>query len=59
MFAPDGHRLGAIPVPETVGNVCFGGPGLDTLYIAASSSLYRVPTRVRGASPLDLPGNQS
>ncbi len=55
VFAPDGTRLGKVPVPELVANVCFGGPDGTTLFIAASSGLYRLPTRVRGASPGDLP----
>jgi gluconolactonase len=50
VYAPDGTRLGKIPVSEKVGNVCFGGPGGDELFIAASTSLYRVRTRTRGAS---------
>lgn len=54
VFAPDGTRLGAVPVPETVANVCFGGPDRSTLYIAATTSLYRLSTRTRGCSPVDL-----
>jgi gluconolactonase len=54
VYAPDGRRLGAIPVPEPIANLCFGGPEFDTVFIAATSALYRLPTRVRGASPLDL-----
>jgi gluconolactonase len=54
VFAPDGHRLGKVPVPERVGNLCFGGPDRDVLFVAATSALYRLPTRTRGASPLDL-----
>jgi gluconolactonase len=54
VYAPDGTRLGRIPVPERIGNVCFGGPGRDVLYIAATSSLYRLRTRTTGASPLDV-----
>ena len=50
VYAPDGRRLGGIPVPEVVGNLCFGGPGRDTLFIAATTSLYRLPTLTRGAS---------
>jgi gluconolactonase len=49
VYAPDGRRLGGIPVPEVVGNLCFGGPGKDTLFIAATTSLYRLPTRTRSA----------
>ncbi|MCW2810133.1 MAG: Gluconolactonase [Friedmanniella sp.] len=50
VLSPDGVELGVIPVPEIVGNLCFGGPDGRDLYIAASSSLYRLPTLVRDAS---------
>ena len=49
VFAPDGVRLGQVPVPETVGNLCFGGMNSDVLYIAATTSLYRLQTTTRGA----------
>jgi len=39
---PDGTLLGKIPVPEKVGNLCFGGADGNTLFIAASTSLYRI-----------------
>ena len=39
---------GRIAVPEKVGNVTFGGPQRDTLYIAASTSLYRIRLATRG-----------
>jgi gluconolactonase len=35
-------------VPEKVGNVAFGAPGRDVLYIAASTSLYRIRLATRG-----------
>jgi gluconolactonase len=54
VYDPDGVRLGAVPVPEVVGNLCFGGPDRSTLFIAAATGLYRLRTRTRGASPLDL-----
>ncbi len=47
---PDGTLLGTILVPEVVGNLVFGGPDLDTLYITASTSLYRIKLATRGAS---------
>lgn len=47
---PDGTRLGAVPVPEVVANLCFGGPDGTTVFVAATTGLYRLPTRVRGAS---------
>jgi gluconolactonase len=45
---PDGTLLGKIRVPEKTGNVTFGGRERDTLYIAASTSLYRIVLRTRG-----------
>ena len=48
VYHPDGTLLGKIPVPEKVGNVTFGGPGRDVLYIAASTSLYRIRLATRG-----------
>lgn len=41
-YAPDGKLIGRIPVPEIVGNLCFGGPKRNRLYIAAQTSLYSV-----------------
>lgn len=47
VFAPDGERLGVVPVPETIGNLTFSH--LEPyLYIAASSSLHRLSVSVRG-----------
>ncbi|MDR7188430.1 gluconolactonase [Microbacterium sp. BE35] len=42
VFDAEGVRVGAIPVPEIVSNVCFGGEDGTTLYITASTSLYRI-----------------
>lgn len=53
VYAPDGTRLGAFGVPEVVANLCFGGPDRSTLFIAATTSLYRLRTRTRGSSPTD------
>lgn len=47
---PDGTLLGKIAVPEKVGNLCFGGPRGDALFIVASSSLYRIVLNTRGAA---------
>ena len=46
VFTPAGERLGEIPVPEKVANCCFGGADGRTLYICASTSIYRVRTAV-------------
>jgi len=48
-FAPDGHRLGKILVPETVANLTFGGPRRNRLFITATSSLYAVYLTTTGA----------
>lgn len=48
VLAPDGALLGRIPVPEKVGNLTFGGAARNELFIAASTSLYRVVLNTRG-----------
>ena len=48
VYASDGVRLGKILVPEKVGNLTFGGPARDRLYIAASSSLYAMDLNTQG-----------
>ena len=45
---PDGSLLGRIPVPEKIGNLTFGGPFRRQLFIAASTSLYRIELNTRG-----------
>ncbi|PUE06734.1 gluconolactonase [Limnohabitans sp. T6-5] len=50
IFHPDGTKMGVIPVPEKVGNLCFGGPHGDELFICASTSLYRIRLHTRGAT---------
>ncbi len=49
IYAPSGARIGKIMVPEKVGNLTFGGRDGSELYIVASTSLYRIQTRTRGA----------
>lgn len=48
-FAPNGTRLGKILLPETVANLCFGGPRRNRLFITATSSLYAVYLTTTGA----------
>lgn len=48
IFAPNGEQMGFLPTGEIPGNCTFGGPDLRTLYIAASSSLYRIELTVPG-----------
>jgi gluconolactonase len=50
VFDRSGTQIEQIDVPEPwTANVCFGGPGGQTLFITASQGLYAVRTRVRGA----------
>jgi gluconolactonase len=44
VYSPVGEELLTIPVPEVIANVCFGGDDGQDLYIAASTSLYRIRT---------------
>jgi gluconolactonase len=49
VFAPDGQLVLQVPVPERIGNLCFGGPDGHDLYVVATSSLYRIKTTTRNA----------
>ncbi len=49
VFAPDGTRIGLILLPEICGNVCFGGPKRNRLFMTASQSLYAVYVETQGA----------
>lgn len=51
VWAPDGTLLGRIRLPEICGNVCFGGPKRNRLFMAASQSIYSVYTGTQGAGP--------
>ncbi|MDR3493288.1 MAG: SMP-30/gluconolactonase/LRE family protein [Ancalomicrobiaceae bacterium] len=41
-FASDGDLIGKIRIPEIVGNVTFGGPAHNRLFICATTSIYSV-----------------
>ena len=45
----DGQLIGKIRIPEIVANVCFGGPRLNRLFIAGTTSLYSAFLAVNGA----------
>ena len=51
-LSPEGALLGKILIPELVGNVCFGGPKLNRLFICGTTSLYSAFLNVNGVSPL-------
>jgi gluconolactonase len=48
VVSPAGKTLGMISVPENPTNADFGGKDLKTLYITARTSVYAVPTEVKG-----------
>jgi gluconolactonase len=51
VWTPEGKLIGRIRLPEICGNVCFGGPKRNRLFMAASQSLYAVFVNTQGASP--------
>lgn len=48
VFAPSGRRLGTIEVPEVAANCAWGDADNKTLYITASTSLYRIRLGIAG-----------
>jgi len=48
VVAPDGEHLGTVEVPEHTGNLNWGGPNWNVLYVPASSSVYRFECKVGG-----------
>jgi len=48
VFAPDATCLGVINVPEYTANFCWGDDDLKSLFITASTSVYRVRVAVPG-----------
>lgn len=49
VYARTGALLGKIPCPEMVANCCFGGSDGMTLFLTASTGLYRVRVETPGA----------
>ena len=48
IISPDGKHLGTIKVPERVANVAWGDKDARTLYITASTSIYRIRLKIPG-----------
>jgi gluconolactonase len=49
VYTPEGKLLQNIELSETPANCAFGDPDLQTLYITAHTSLYRIRLNVKGA----------
>lgn len=50
VFAPDGTHLGIILVPERAANLAWGGDDWKSLFITASTSVYRVECKAAGVA---------
>jgi gluconolactonase len=48
VWSPDGTHLGTIVMPEQPANLTWGGADLRTLYITATTSVYRLQTKTHG-----------
>lgn len=51
VWDPDGHHLGTIEMPEQPANLTWGDKDYQTLYITATTSVYRLRTKTRGFVP--------
>ena len=50
IFTADGTCLGRIKMPEQAANLCFGDDDMQTLFITATTSLYRLRVQVPGVA---------
>jgi gluconolactonase len=48
VFAPDATALGVIHTPENTANFTWGDDDLKSFYLTASTSLYRIRTKIAG-----------
>lgn len=51
ILSPEGRHLGTIDMPERMSNVAWGGADGRTLYITASTSVYRITLKIPGIKP--------
>ena len=51
VWSPEGKLLGRIRLPEVCGNIAFGGPKRNRLFMAASQSIYALYVATQGAAP--------
>ncbi|HSW02760.1 MAG TPA: SMP-30/gluconolactonase/LRE family protein [Sedimentisphaerales bacterium] len=58
VYSRQGEKVAEIPVPEGPANLTFGGPDNQILFITARTSLYSIPTEVRGARTPVRPGER-
>ncbi|MDQ3347687.1 MAG: SMP-30/gluconolactonase/LRE family protein, partial [Acidobacteriota bacterium] len=51
VWDPAGKLLGRVRLPEVCGNLTFGGPKRNRLFMAASQSIYSLYVGTQGAGP--------
>jgi gluconolactonase len=51
IFTANGEHLGTIRVQPRPSNVCFGGPGRQTLFITAHQCVFMVKLKAKGVEP--------
>ena len=51
IWSPEGKHIGTIVVPENAANCAWGDKDYKTLYITASTSVYRIRTKLKGFVP--------
>jgi gluconolactonase len=51
ILSPEGKHIGTIRMSERVGNLAWGDKDGKTLYIVASTSVFRIRTKVGGIKP--------
>ncbi len=51
VWDPAGHHLGTILVPEQPANLAWGDTDYSTLYLTATTSVYKISTRAHGFIP--------
>jgi gluconolactonase len=47
----EGRHLGTVVIPEQPANLAWGGEGYGTLYITATTSVYKLQTKTHGFVP--------
>jgi gluconolactonase len=56
IWDPEGHHLGTIEMPEQPANLIWGDKDYGTLYITATTSVYKLRTKTRGFVPYLMTG---
>jgi gluconolactonase len=49
VYSPEGKQINTIELPETPSNLAFGDPDLESLYVTARTSVYRLRVGVKGS----------